>query len=398
MTTKHKQALLFCMLSAVLISVTALGQAPLKDTQARVQAAMESAAGLNSVGFTETFKATIVTGGDTDEKTLTGDIVLQGKENLSALFTMQNQKIRIVSDGKTHSLYILGDTTYQQTTEDIPRTQLLSVVTRGIFNTACTWAAGFLHNKTELLETSGPAEEKGSQNVGGTECEGYLLAYPTYDVTVWLTRSDPPALRRADFDLKKGLQKQANGPTDARVQVDIADWKPNVKIEDNQFVFSPPDGVELVRPGGSPLEGKKAPDFEVPLLDGGTLKLSSLKGKTVVIDIWATWCGPCRRAMPIVEKVAEEFADKGVELYAVNQGEAADVVKKFLQSANLHPKVALDSDGKVSRAYGADSIPRIIVVGPDGVVRRVFRGISASFEDELRTALSDASKGATPAK
>ncbi len=396
----EKRALTRCIgtLTAALLSCAALAQAPVKDPKAQIQAAMESAAGLDSLGFTEAFKGTVVAKGSTSEVSLTGEMVLRGKDGLSALFTMQNEKVRLVSDGKTHFLYIIGDTTFQKTGEVIPRTQLMCVVTRGAVNAAAAWVAGFLHNKADLLDTAETVEAKGGQNIEGTACEGYLLAYPAYDVTVWLTQSNPPALRRADMDMTEGSQNQAGGPTSATVQVNITNWKPNVETQDSQFVFTPPDGVEEVKPGGNPLEGKAAPDFEVPLLDGGTLKLSSMKGKTVVLDIWATWCGPCRRAMPIVEKVSEEFADKGVVLYAVNQREEPEAIRKFLETSKLNPKVALDQEGKVSRAYQADSIPRIVIVGPDGIIRKVFRGLSPDFENELRGVLSTVSQGAAPAK
>jgi len=128
------------------------------------------------------------------------------------------------------------------------------------------------------------------------------------------------------------------------------------------------------------------------------VKLSALKGKTVVLDFWATWCGPCRMAMPIVEKVTEEFAYKGVVLYAVNQQEEPEAIKKFLQSAKLNPRVALEKEGRVSRDYGVRPIPSIILIGPDGVIRKVFRGVSPQFEDELRSALSTIVKEAAPAK
>ncbi len=399
MTRFHTLALLVAGLFMT-FSHSTQAQAPLKDPQARVQAAMQSAAALKSVAFSESFQGKVVTNGSTSESALQGEVVLNGKEGLSSTFTMQRQKIRLVSDGTTHCLYIIGDKTYQKTDEVIPRTQLMCVVARGIFGTSATWVAGFLHNKTELLDTSGAIEAKDTQNIDGAECEGYLLPYSGFDVTVWLTKSDPPTLRRADVDLKKTVQNQGanGGPSDATVQVDITDWKPNVATTDSQFVFTPPDGVEMTKPGSDTLEGKKADDFELALLGGGSVKLSALKGKPVVLDFWATWCGPCRKAMPIVEKVTEEFADKGLLLYAVNLQEDAEKVQGYLQSVNLNPKVALDKEGTVARAYGAPPIPSIILIGADGVIKKVFRGISQQFEDDLRNALTGLVKDGATAK
>ena len=396
MMKTHTLALLVVGLAAGL-SCMAPAQAPLKDPQVLLQAAMKSAAELASVGFTESFKGVVVKNGKRSETNLKGEMVLGGKAGFSGHVTMEKQEIRLVSDGATHCLYLIGSKTYQKTGESITRPQLMTVVTKGVLNAAGTWVADFLHNEKDLLDNAGSVEAKGEQNIDGTACEGYLLTYTGFDVTAWLTRSDPPVLRRAEVDMQKSAQKDG-GATAANVQVDLTGWTPNVETKDSQFVFSPPDGVTAARPGEDPLEGKAAEDFELPLLDGGTMKLSALKGKTVVLDIWATWCGPCRRAMPIVEKVTEEFADKGVVLYAVNQGEEPEAIKKFLQTAKLNPKVALDTDGKVSRAYEATSIPRIVIVGSDGVVRKVFRGLSPQFEDDLRAALSAAVNAAAPAK
>jgi thiol-disulfide isomerase/thioredoxin len=396
MMKTHMLAMLVVGLAAGL-SCMAPAQAPLKDPQAPLQAAMQSASELASLGFTESFKGVVVTNGKPNETILKGEIVLRGKAGFSGHFTMEKQEIRLVSDGTTHCLYLIGGKTYQKTGESITRPQLMTVVTKGVLNAAGTWVADFLHNNKDLLENAGSVEAKGEQNIDGTACEGYLLTYPGFDVTAWLTRSDPPALRRAEVDLQKSAQKDGNTSA-ANVQVDLTGWTPNVETKDSQFVFTPPDGVTEAKPGQDPLEGKAAEDFELPLLDGGTVKLSALKGKTVVLDIWATWCGPCRRAMPIVEKVTGEFADKGVVLYAVNQGEEPEAIKKFLQTAKLNPKIAMDRDNKVSQAYGASTIPRIIIVGSDGVVRKVFRGLSPQFEDELRAVLTAAVNPAAPAK
>lgn len=397
----HKRSLaLFVAGLAVVFSCAATAQAPLKDPKARIQAAMKHAAELNSVGFTESFKGSVVTNGKPAESTLQGELALRGEKGLSSHFTVQKQEIRVVSDGTTHCLYVIGEKTYQKTDEVIPRTQLMNVLTRGVLSNAGNWTANFLHNKAEVLDKSEGVEAKGEQNIDGTDCEGYLLRYAGFDVTAWLTRSDPPVLRRAEVDLLKGVPNPgaSGSPSAATVQVDITDWKPNVETTDSQFVFTPPDGVEELKPGTDALEGKAAPDFDLPQLDGGNVKLSGLKGKTVVLDFWATWCGPCRKAMPMVEKVTEEFADRGVVLYAINQGEEPEKIKKYLESTKLNPKVLLETEGKVSRAYEANSIPRIIFIDKDGVVRKVFRGVGPDFENDLRSALSAIVGAAAPAK
>jgi thiol-disulfide isomerase/thioredoxin len=118
----------------------------------------------------------------------------------------------------------------------------------------------------------------------------------------------------------------------------------------------------------SPLLGKDAALFTLPLLAGGDFDLASEKGHIVVLDFWASWCGPCVRSLPgLVDSVGAFPPDK-VKLIGINQGEAPDQVKHFLEARGLKLTVAMDADQGVGRKYGVDAIPRTIVVGPDGKV------------------------------
>jgi thiol-disulfide isomerase/thioredoxin len=142
------------------------------------------------------------------------------------------------------------------------------------------------------------------------------------------------------------------------------------------------------------LEGKPAPVFTVDLLGGGTLDLASLKGKNVVLlDFWATWCPPCRMSMPIVDRVAKQYADKGVVAYAVNLREDAQTVERYLKDNPLEAKVPMDKDGKVAARYGIEGIPFIVVIDREGVVRAVYEGVGPSLEKDLTQDLSKATAG-----
>src|SRR5690606_22351742 len=94
----------------------------------------------------------------------------------------------------------------------------------------------------------------------------------------------------------------------------------------------------------SALVGQQAPDFQLELLDGTPFRLSEHQGRVVVLDFWATWCGPCVQSMPEVERVAGEFADRGVELIAVNLEEPASQITSMLERHKLNVTVALDQD------------------------------------------------------
>ena len=135
------------------------------------------------------------------------------------------------------------------------------------------------------------------------------------------------------------------------------------------------------------LVGKPAPEIELDLLDGKKFRLSEHKGRIVVLDFWASWCGPCLQVMPQIDKVTHEFADQGVELFAINLEETPAKVKAALERLKLTTTVALDSNGRVAEKYGATSIPQTVVIDRSGKVARLFVGGGSRFGDQLRTAL-----------
>ena len=137
----------------------------------------------------------------------------------------------------------------------------------------------------------------------------------------------------------------------------------------------------------SPLVGKPAPDFDLKLLGGGKFRLSEHKGHVVVLDFWATWCGPCVNAMPQVDKAVEELKDQQVELVAVNMQEDQKAIKGLLERLDLNPTVALDQDGKTAEKYSVTAIPQTVVIDADGNIARLFVGTSPTFGEQLSASL-----------
>lgn len=166
---------------------------------------------------------------------------------------------------------------------------------------------------------------------------------------------------------------------------------------DSLFAFATPAGASQVERFGpqqgpekeSPLVGKPAPPITLTDLKGRTVSLAAYKGKVVVLDFWATWCGPCRIEMPRVQKLHTDLKSKGLVVLGVNVSEDPKTVKAFLaKNPSYTFNILLDKDGKVSNQYKADAIPTLVVIGKDGKVRSWFQGVRE--EQVLRDAVAKA--------
>jgi thiol-disulfide isomerase/thioredoxin len=139
---------------------------------------------------------------------------------------------------------------------------------------------------------------------------------------------------------------------------------------------------------GSSLVGQPAPKIEQELLDGGHFSLDAQKGKKIVIlDFWATWCGPCVREMPLVAEVAEEYRDRGVALYCLNQREDPDTIRAFLEEKKFDVHVSLDAKSEAGRAYGVRGIPTLVVIDKAGLVQSVHVGFNPDIGRQLKKEL-----------
>ena len=112
-----------------------------------------------------------------------------------------------------------------------------------------------------------------------------------------------------------------------------------------------------------------APDFQLPNLEGQTISLSDLKGKPVLLNFWATWCGPCVSEMPYLQEIYDEWSGKGLVLLTINGGESSSKVSKFMQNQNLSLPVLLDTKQDVFRRYNIMGIPTTFFIDKDGIIQ-----------------------------
>jgi peroxiredoxin len=111
-----------------------------------------------------------------------------------------------------------------------------------------------------------------------------------------------------------------------------------------------------------------APDFELRGIDDEIYRLRDYRGRVVVINFWATWCPPCRKEMPSMQRAWERWREHGIELLAVNVGEGEDEVFAFAAEYELEFPVLLDPSGRLVRRWGAVGLPSTFVVDPEGRV------------------------------
>ena len=125
-----------------------------------------------------------------------------------------------------------------------------------------------------------------------------------------------------------------------------------------------------------------APDFALPQLDGTTLRLVDLQGKVVVMDFWATWCGPCRSALPSLEAMYRKYRDRGVVVLLINQGETPEQITKWASQRYTAP-ILLDA-GQVGGLYRVRGIPQMFIVNQEGKVVYLHGGYGGGLERSLK--------------
>lgn len=117
-----------------------------------------------------------------------------------------------------------------------------------------------------------------------------------------------------------------------------------------------------------------APGFQLPALDGASLSLDAMRGRPVVLVFWATWCGPCRAELPHLMTLQKRYADRGLQILAINDGEDLPRVKRFVQDSNLTLQVLWDEKSEVAARYGRRALPFSVFIDRQGYVRDVTVG------------------------
>jgi thiol-disulfide isomerase/thioredoxin len=234
-----------------------------------------------------------------------------------------------------------------------------------------------------------PAEQPPGTRVQALRSDGIRLTFAAHKHADLMLAGTSDVLGSCRVDVRQVDQLLIGSAIEqAAAELAYNQWKLHYAIEP-KIAQDIPGGGDGGTPGiESDLVGKPAPDFELPLLEGDKFHLANARGQIVVLDFWATWCGPCMQSMPLVEEVASEFRDQGVKLIAVNLEETANQIKGTLDRHKLTPTVAMDRDGVVSAKYQVSAIPQTVIIDREGKVARLYIGGCPKLAEQLREALN----------
>ena len=136
-----------------------------------------------------------------------------------------------------------------------------------------------------------------------------------------------------------------------------------------------------------------APDFALPARDGGDVRLSELKGQVVMINFWATWCGPCRQEMPLLQQLHAKYEPLGFTLLGVNVESDSVAAQSWLKAVPVTFAILFDRSNEVAGRFGVEGMPSTVFVDRAGNVRYVHRGYKpgdeAKYADTIRSLVKE---------
>lgn len=256
----------------------------------------------------------------------------------------------------------------------------------------------------DMLEGVTRATMVGVEQIAGVACQKVKFEQEEFDWEAWFEEKQPGMLRKIAVDMTRSMQQimaQQEGAMMSPMMQGLRNeaiyefdgWELGGKLPPDAFAFKAPVGstrVDSLMPSedeempGRMLIGKAAPAFKLPRMEGGEFDLAAHTTRNVVVlDFWATWCPPCRKALPIVAEVTAQFKDRGVIFVAVNQGEAKETIAAFLKDQKIQCPVVLDAENITAGLYNVASIPHCVIIDRQGIVRNVHIGVTPNYRSIL---------------
>ena len=126
--------------------------------------------------------------------------------------------------------------------------------------------------------------------------------------------------------------------------------------------------------------GNAAPDFTLKTHGGGNLRLSEHRGEVILLNFWASWCGPCRQEMPLLDELHQRYGELGFSVLGVNVDKEPAKAAQLLRDIPVNFPVLLDDQGSVSASYDVSAMPTTILIDRDGNMRYLHRGFKPGYE------------------
>lgn len=241
--------------------------------------------------------------------------------------------------------------------------------------------------KTELSNAS--LAYLGTEDVDGVQCNVVEVGYANGRLgrSFLYIGKDDYLLRKLVRELSLGGRPNQPKRT-GRLMLSIKNLNTQPAIAEGAFKLAAPADFSTSR--AKPAErrsgllelGSTAPDFELPRADGTMVSLKSLRGKFVVLDFWATWCGPCKKAMPELQKLHDHFKDAPVAVFGVNCRERSADPMAYIKSRGFTYPQLLKGDS-AANDYKVQGIPCVYVLDPEGKVCFTFAGYHPQMETTL---------------
>ncbi len=328
-------------------------------------------------------------------------LALRRPAMLAAVQKTALPSMTIVCDGKQYYTFDPGQMTYSVSSAPrLPDDSVSEELGRAGNGAGAILAWAIADNPADSLSKGvKDVKYKGLDTSTGTRCHHLQFDQGAWVRDMWVDAGEKPLVRKMSWSRSGG---QPNGPPrKPEYALTFANWSIDTDLPAETFQFTPPEGAKRVSAQdlqnamqypAHALKGQPAPTFVLSLLDGGRLDLASLKGNIVILDFWATWCGPCRQGLPILDEIARQYKDKGVRIYAINCNESPAEVRQFVTSTQLKLPVALDPGKTVGNRYSANAIPETIIIDRNGIVRSVHIGLrqdgGQSYRDTLDALLA----------
>jgi peroxiredoxin len=386
-------------LMLILVSNARAGDIDAKSEQV-LREMTEYAQGLKSFRAEVQANAKVETGGTTNKLKFVYSIVGEQPNRLATIARSGEGAPVVVSDGKklyalvpALNKYVLGSApaSFQAiaAAESLQGTSLGHSIIVGALLPFASY--------DELAAAIESAKYVGEEKLGPVKCHHLKLTQKLYDWDLWVEIGKKPLPRKMEPDLtkwQKANPTQLPAGATADVIIGFKTWTTGITLKDKDFKIDPPSSAQEVASlvpspgekteGPQALTGLAAPPLSLGTLAGGQMNLADHKGKEIVIlDFWATWCGPCVAALPQVSEVAATYRARGVAFYAVNQQEEAATVTQFLTDKQWNIPVAMDVKGEGAQAYRVSGIPQTVIIGRTGKVEVVHVGAGPNLKEQL---------------